>query len=107
MLNSIPKDKITVFAVNADMMRRNYNKQRKQIVFKLKNPRLTQITFHTLRHWKATMEYRKTKDILHVKQVLGHKSLDNTMLYTQLIDFKDDEFTAIVAHSEEEASQAG
>jgi site-specific recombinase XerC len=33
-----------------------------------------------------------TKDILHVKQTLGHKSLDNTMLYTQLIDFKDDEF---------------
>jgi integrase len=102
MLNTIPKDKLTVFAVNADMMRRNYNKQRKQIVYKLKNPRLTQITFHTLRHWKATMEYRKTKDILHVKQVLGHKSLDNTMLYTQLIDFKDDEFTAVVAHSEEE-----
>ena len=24
------------------------------------------------------------------------------MLYTQLIDFKDDEFTAVVAHSEEE-----
>jgi integrase len=103
MLNSIPKDKLTVFAVNADMMRRNYNKQRKQIVYKLKNPRLTQITFHTFRHWKVTMEYRKTKDILHVKQVLGHKSLDNTMLYTQLIDFKDDEFTAVVAHSEEEA----
>jgi integrase len=102
MLNTIPTDKLTVFAVNADMMRRNYNKQRKQIVYKLKNPRLTQITFHTLRHWKATMEYRKTKDILHVKQVLGHKSLDNTMLYTQLIDFKDDEFTAVVAHSEEE-----
>jgi integrase len=81
MLNSIPKDKLTVFAVNADMMRRNYNKQRKQMVYKLKNPRLTQITFHTFRHWKATMEYRKTKDILHVKQVLGHKSLDNTMLH--------------------------
>ena len=37
-----------------------------------------------------------------MKQVLAHKSLDNTMLYTQLIDFKDDEFTAVVAHSEEE-----
>ena len=58
---SHPKDKITVFAVNADMMRRNYNKQRKQIVYKLKNPRLTKITFHTLRHWKATTEYHKNQ----------------------------------------------
>jgi integrase len=65
--------------------------------------KLMQITFHNLRHWKATMEYRKTTDTLHVKQVLGHNSLDNTMLYTQLIDFKDDEFTVAVAHSEEEA----
>jgi hypothetical protein len=49
------------------------------------------------------MEYRKTRDILHVKEILGHKSLNNTMLYTQLISFKDDDFTAAVAHSEEEA----
>jgi len=33
----------------------------------------------------------------------GHKSLNNTMLYTQLISFKDDDFAATVAHSEEEA----
>jgi hypothetical protein len=51
------------------------------------------------------MEYYKTRDILHVKEILGHKSLLNTMLYTQLIAFKDDDFTARVAHSEEEACQ--
>ena len=61
---------------------------------------MIQITFHTFHHWKATMEYHKTRDILHVKEILGHKSLNNTMLYTQLISFKDDEFTAKVAHSE-------
>ena len=86
-------------------MRRNFNRQRKQLVAKLKNLRLSQITFHTFRHWKATMEYYKTRDILHVKEILGHKSLLNTMLYTQLIAFKDDEFAARVAHLEEEACQ--
>jgi integrase len=65
--------------------------------------RIKQITFHTFRHWKATMAYYKTRDILHVKQLLVHKSVDNTMLYTQLISFKDDDFTANVAHSQEEA----
>ncbi|MCW4011133.1 MAG: site-specific integrase [Candidatus Bathyarchaeota archaeon] len=102
MLNMLPKNTETVFS-NADLMRRNFNKQRKRIAFKLKNSRILQITFHTFRHWKATMEYHKTRDILHVKEILGHKSLNNTMLYTQLISFKDDDFTAAVAHSEEEA----
>jgi integrase len=103
MLSSLPKNTNTVFGVNADLMRRNFAKQRKRITAKLKNSRLTQITFHTFRHWKATMEYHKTRDILHVKEVLGHKSLNSTMLYTQLISFRDDDFSAVVAHSEEEA----
>jgi integrase len=61
-----------------------------------------QISFHTFRHWKATMEYHKTKDILHVMQLLGHKNIKNTLVYTQLINFKDDEYTAKVAKNEKE-----
>ena len=49
------------------------------------------------------MEYHKTRDILHVREILGHKSINNTLLYTQLVTFKEDEFTARVAHSEREA----
>ena len=30
------------------------------------------------------MEYHYTKDILYVKQFLGHVTLDNTLLYIQL-----------------------
>lgn len=103
MLREIPKNSTSVFGVNSDRMRHNFGEQRRRIAAKLKNSRITQITFHTFRHWKATMEYYKTRDILHVKEVLGHKSLNSTMLYTQLISFKDDEFSATVAHSEEEA----
>jgi len=76
-----------------------------KIAAKLKKRRLRQIAFHTFRHWKATMEFFKTRDILRVKQILGHKSLDNTMKYTQLIGFRDNESSARVAHSEIEASQ--
>jgi hypothetical protein len=49
------------------------------------------------------MEYHKTKDILYVREILGHKSINNTLLYTQLVTFTDDEFVAKVAHSEKEA----
>jgi len=38
-----------------------------------------------------------------VKKILGYKSLNSTLLYTQLINFNDDEFKSAVAHSEEEA----
>jgi integrase len=102
MLNGLPKNTSTVFG-SSDLIRRNFNKQRKRLVFKLKNPRINQITFHTFRHWKATMEYHKTRDILHVKEILGHKSLNNTMLYTQLVNFQNDDYTAAIAHCEEEA----
>jgi integrase len=107
MLNSMPKDAASdkVFSSNTDTMRRNFARQRKRIAAKLKNPRINQITFHTFRHWKATMEYHKTKDILHVKQLLGHKSINNTLIYTQLISFEDDEYTARVAHSEKEVCE--
>jgi hypothetical protein len=49
---------------------------------KTRNPRIKQIHFNTLRHWKATMEYAKTKDLLHVKQFLGHKKFENTKIYS-------------------------
>ena len=47
--------------------------------------------------------YHKTKDILHVKHVLGHKSLQSTLVYTHLIDLKDDEYVSKIAKSADEA----
>jgi integrase len=82
-----------------------YYRKRKQIAAKLCNPRLLQISFHTFRHWKATMEYAKTKDILHVMKILGHKSIQNTLVYTQLIDFKSDEYVCKTAENAREAAK--
>jgi site-specific recombinase XerC len=38
-----------------------------------------------------TMEYHRTKDLLHVQQRLGHRSVSSTMLYTELVDFESEE----------------
>lgn len=105
MLNALPKTSQKAFGVTVDAMRKSFARQRRKLARKLENPRLVQITFHTFRHWKATMEYAKTKDILHVMQMLGHKNIKNTLVYTQLVDFKNDEFVAKVAHSEGEICQ--
>jgi integrase len=84
-----------------------FKRQRLRVARKLENPRLTQITFHTIRHWKGTMEYHKTHDIMHVKTLLGHKSIQSTMLYINLeqaiFDEVDDEFHVKVTETLEEA----
>jgi len=52
------------------------------------------------------MEYHRTKDILYVKQVLGHKRSENTLIYVQLAEelFKDKiEYISKVAKTEGEA----
>ncbi|MGB9959716.1 MAG: tyrosine-type recombinase/integrase [Candidatus Bathyarchaeales archaeon] len=84
----------------------HFVQQRKRIAYKLKNPRILQITFKTFRHWKATMEYHRTKDILHVKQILGHKNINNTLIYITLAEelFKDkQEYISKVAKNVKEA----
>jgi integrase len=62
-------------------MAANFWAQRKRIAIKLQNPRLLQIHFTTFRHWKGTVEYHRTKDILYVKKLLGHKTLQSTLIY--------------------------
>jgi integrase len=61
------------------------------------------ITFHTLRHWKASMEYHRTKDILLVMRILGRENMKNTLVYTQLIQFKDDDYVCKAAKTPEQA----
>jgi hypothetical protein len=48
------------------------------------------------------MEYHKTKNIRHVKRLLGHRKLENTEIYTHLIDFESDEWHMSTAHSLDE-----
>ena len=69
---------------DAEKLRRAFLYMRKVTARKLSNPRLLNITFITFRHWKATMEYHRTKDILHVQRFLGHKNIQNTLIYIDL-----------------------
>jgi len=93
------------FCKHLRTQRRLFAKQRANLARKLQNPRLIQIHFHTFRHWKATTEYAKTRDILHVMNILGHKRIQNTLLYTQLVEFKNDDYTSKVAQNTKEACE--
>lgn len=75
---------VCVFSKNLRDRRRLFQKQRAHIARKLQNPRLLQVHFHTFRHWKATMLYHQTKDVLYVMNFLGHRIIKNTLVYIQL-----------------------
>jgi len=94
-----------IFCKNLHTIYRLFWRQRKKIARKLGNPRLLQIHFHTFRHWKATMEYAKTKNILHVMRILGHKRIQNTLIYTQLTEFKNDEYISKIARNAKEVCE--
>lgn len=49
------------------------------------------------------MLYHRTRDILLVKKLLGHRKIENTMKYTQLIQIKDDDYEVSTATTVEEA----
>jgi integrase len=66
--------------------------RRNQLAKKLNQPELTKYRLYDLRHYYATMLYAKTKDILLVKQQLGHKRIEHTLIYTHLINFKTDKY---------------
>ncbi|MEM3728785.1 MAG: tyrosine-type recombinase/integrase [Candidatus Bathyarchaeia archaeon] len=85
MLNSLPRKGEKVFPNKSlASLKNTFIVTRKRLAHKLQNPRLLRIGFHTIRHWKATMEYHKTRDILYVKNMLGHKKIENTEIYINL-----------------------
>jgi len=109
-LGSLPKLKEGIFHYSSIyQLEKSFRIQRKRLATKLGNPRLTQIHLHTLRHWKATMEYYRTRDIFYVMQFLGHKKIENTLLYVQLTNSifqdRDDKYICKVARSAQEAVQ--
>jgi len=87
------------------VFRKTFAKIRARMAAKLKNPRFKKIIFHTFRHWKATTEYNKTKDILYIMELLGHRDIKTTLMYTQLVNFESDEYNSATAKTTKEAKE--
>jgi len=98
-----PTDKL--FKGDSDYYSKTYRAKRNQLAKKLQDPSIKQIRLYDLRHYFATMLYHKTKDILHVKAQMGHKKLQTTLIYTQLLNLNDDEWTCKTAMTTAEAVQ--
>jgi integrase len=84
-------------------MRREFKNIKHRTAEKLKRPELLRISLYSFRHFFATMLYHRTKDILYVQKKMGHRNLKNPLIYTHLVNFKNDEYTVRVAETIEEA----
>jgi len=107
MLNCLSRKEQKVFGNGSiDSLKTTFHGARKRLAAKLQNPRLQRISFHTFRHWKATMLYHQTKDPYYVKNFLGHKSLRSTEIYITIehtvFEPTSDEFTVKVVSKPEE-----
>jgi len=108
MLNRMKKMNDNVFQAHKHGLGVTFTSLRNRTAIKLNNPRLKAIHLHTFRHWKATTEYHKTKDIVHVKEMLGHKSILSTMVYihieASLYHTGNDDYQCKIAKTIEEAT---
>jgi len=83
-----------------------FRSARNLLAKKLNNPTLKGIRLYDLRHYYATMLYSKTRDILLVKQQMGHRKLETTLMYTQLINVNgDEEYTCKTATNAKQATE--
>jgi len=108
--NYINRNKLNLddklFKGTADDYGKHYRKMRNSLAKKLNNPSLKTIRLYDFRHYFATKLYAKTRDILYVKQQMGHKKIETTLIYIHLVHFdEDEEYTCRTANTVTQATQ--
>ena len=63
-----------------------------------------QLLIDTTSQLKEKDEHKK-QDILYVKEKLGHRQLNSTLIYTHLVQFKSKEYTVKTAKTLDEACE--
>jgi integrase len=77
-----PNDQL--FKGQASSYNTSFTKVRNSLAKKLNDPTFKTIRLYDLRHYFATMLYHKTREIMIVKQQLGHKDINNTLIYIDM-----------------------
>jgi len=84
----------------------NYRQMRNNLARKLGKSTLKTIRLYDFRHYFATMLYARTRDILYVKQQMGHIKIETTLRYVQLLNLtEEDDWTCKTATNVKEATQ--
>ena len=108
MLNALPRKDKRVFPMTYACALDSLKNLRKGAAAKFQNPVLLSISFKSYRHWGGSMLAHVTNgNVLIIKRMLRHKSIQNTMKYIHTIEFKEEDFEETVATTPEEIRQLG
>ena len=82
-----------------------WTKYRKRAYKKFKDPELLKIRLYDLRHWYATTQYIQTRDIFHVKYLMGHRNIESTLHYMHiakgLVNYSEDYIVKVASSLDE------
>jgi integrase len=99
-----PNDKL--FKGTVENYGQHYRNARDNLAKKLNDQSIKNIRLYDFRHYYATDLYNKTRDILYVKQQMGHRRIETTLIYTQLLNItEDEEYTVKTANNVKEATE--
>lgn len=104
--NNISRMDVPLFS-KPSILRDQWNTYRRRAYLNFRDSELLKIQLYDLRHWFATTEYLKTRDLLHVKYLLGHRNIETTMIYVHLaqgLTNSPEDYACKAARSIEEAS---
>ena len=69
---------VSIFS-KSNILRDQWGTYRKRAYLNFRDQELLKIRLYDLRHWFAASEYIKTRDLLHVKYLLGRRHIESTM----------------------------
>jgi len=85
----------------------NYRHYRNRIADEFNMPELKQISLYDFRRFKASHAYELTRhNLIHVKQLLGHKHIEQTEHYISIFSEKSINWVPVVCTTQAEIEQA-
>jgi len=92
--------------LKAKSVRAHFEQFKRKAFINTGKSELLSIRLHDFRHFYATRLYYLTHDILLVKKRLGHRSINSTLVYTQIIEaMKPSEYYVATASNIQEATK--
>ena len=95
-----------IYNGTSDNLGNDYRHYRNRIADEYDMPELKQIQLYDFRRFKASKTYHLTNTLLLVKQLLGHKHVEQTEHYISLFDEKSMTWIPVIAHNQAEIEQA-
>lgn len=96
-----------IYNGTSDNLSANYRHYRNRIAKEYNMPELKQIQLYDFRRFKASKEYRLSRNnLIHVSQILGHKDTRMTERYISILEAKDLQWIPVVCTTDEEIQQA-